>query len=95
MNRFNFAKASGVVVDECRAHGVWLDNDELAKIAAYVSTGGLRHTEMLNKLDKKLATAKFGVLGQSGQSGGIPQYMTERDHDTPLGAVLEFVGRLF
>ena len=95
MSRFNFAKASGVIVDECRAHGVWLDSDELAKIAAYVSTGGLRHTETLNKLDKKLATSKLGVLGQSGQAGGISHCTTERDHDTPLGAVLELVGRLF
>ncbi len=61
-------QASGVVLDECHAHGVWLDNDALAK---------------------------FGVLGQSGQSGSIPKYMTERDHDTLLGAVLELVGRLF
>ena len=98
MNRFNFAKVSGVVVDECRAHGVWLDTDELAKIAAYVSSGGLRHTETLDKLDKQLAAARVGVLGQTGQTDlavALPHYTTGREHETPLGAVLELVGRLF
>src|SRR5262245_3105684 len=29
MNRANFAKCSGVVVDVCRPHGTWFDKDEL------------------------------------------------------------------
>src|SRR4051812_20636064 len=28
MNRLNFAKCSGVIVDVCRGHGTWFDRDE-------------------------------------------------------------------
>lgn len=41
MNRFNFAGCSGVILDACKAHGVWLDADELRRIVAFIRGGGL------------------------------------------------------
>lgn len=41
MNRVNFAKTSGVVLDACKGHGVWCDADELRAICEYVRAGGL------------------------------------------------------
>ena len=41
MNRKNFAKISGVIIDECGAHGVWLDAGELEKIRHFIADGGL------------------------------------------------------
>lgn len=41
MNRVNFARSSGVVVDECRGHGVWFDEDELRRVVEFVRSGGL------------------------------------------------------
>jgi Zn-finger nucleic acid-binding protein len=41
MARRNFQRISGVVVDRCHEHGTWLDADELPRIAAFVSEGGL------------------------------------------------------
>jgi Zn-finger nucleic acid-binding protein len=41
MNRLNYARISGVLIDFCREHGYWLDNGELEKIAQWVATGGL------------------------------------------------------
>lgn len=40
MNRVNFEKVSGVIIDCCRACGVWLDGGEFEKIYAFVSSGG-------------------------------------------------------
>ena len=57
MNRINFAKASGVVVDECRAHGVWLDNDEL-DVDAYRKA---RKRAGEHKVSLRLATCMLGV----------------------------------
>lgn len=95
MNRFNFAKVSGVVIDECRDHGVWLDSEELAKIAAYVSSGGLRHTQTLDRLDAKLQAVRSRSSAPRAMSE-IPQYATEREHGTSLGSVLELLtGALF
>ncbi|MEW6366551.1 MAG: zf-TFIIB domain-containing protein [Acidobacteriota bacterium] len=42
MTRLNFAHVSGVIVDECAKHGIWLDQGELRKIADFVAAGGLR-----------------------------------------------------
>ncbi|MEQ1605659.1 MAG: zf-TFIIB domain-containing protein [Pyrinomonadaceae bacterium] len=41
MNRNNFAKASGVIVDICKKHGVWFDADELPAIIEFVQKGGM------------------------------------------------------
>ncbi len=41
MNRINFARCSGVIVDVCRAHGIWFDRDELRGIIEFIRAGGL------------------------------------------------------
>jgi Zn-finger nucleic acid-binding protein len=41
MNRKNFGRSSGVIVDVCRAHGVWFDRGELPRVLAFVEAGGL------------------------------------------------------
>lgn len=40
MNRINYGQSSGVVVDRCRDHGVFLDAGELRRIEAWVRAGG-------------------------------------------------------
>ena len=98
MNRFNFARVSGVIVDECRAHGVWLDADELGKIATYVSTGGLQHTQRIEEEEAarrrlRASPAPPGSLVTTVYSAGRDGAGSEPE--TPLGAVLELLGRLF
>jgi Zn-finger nucleic acid-binding protein len=39
MQRRNFQRASGIIVDLCRRHGTWLDADELEQIAGFVREG--------------------------------------------------------
>jgi len=41
MNRSNFAKTSGVIIDLCKQHGVWFDAEELPKIINFINSGGL------------------------------------------------------
>src|SRR5262245_2209953 len=41
MNRINFGKLSGTVVDVCKGHGTFLDAGELHKIVAFILDGGL------------------------------------------------------
>ena len=45
MNRKNFAKLSGVILDECGTHGVWLDSGELGKIRHFIADGGLERAQ--------------------------------------------------
>jgi Zn-finger nucleic acid-binding protein len=41
MNRVNFARCSGVIVDVCKGHGTWFDLDELGHIIEFIREGGL------------------------------------------------------
>ncbi len=41
MNRVNFGKMSGIIVDVCKNHGVWFERDELRGVLQFVANGGL------------------------------------------------------
>jgi Zn-finger nucleic acid-binding protein len=41
MNRVNFGRLSGAVIDVCRGHGTFLDAGELHQIVAFIQEGGL------------------------------------------------------
>jgi len=41
MNRSNFARASGVIIDVCKNHGVWFDSEELPRIIEFIQKGGM------------------------------------------------------
>jgi Zn-finger nucleic acid-binding protein len=51
MNRVNFARCSGVVVDVCKGHGTWFDRDELQQIVAFIRGGGLEVSRQREKRD--------------------------------------------
>lgn len=40
MQRRNFRKSSGVIIEVCQRHGTWLDADELERIAGFLLSGG-------------------------------------------------------
>jgi len=40
MNRVNFGSRSGVIADQCRDHGMWLDGGELRQIMEWLKAGG-------------------------------------------------------
>lgn len=42
MNRKNFADCSGIVIDVCKLHGIWLDRLELQRIVRFIQDGGLQ-----------------------------------------------------
>ncbi len=41
MNRTNYGRISGVVLDACKQHGLWFDRDELRRVLAFIEAGGL------------------------------------------------------
>ncbi len=41
MNRANFARCSGVIIDLCKKHGIWFDRNELSRIIEFIRDGGL------------------------------------------------------
>jgi Zn-finger nucleic acid-binding protein len=69
MNRQNFAKSSGVVLDVCATHGVWLDRGELERVLGFVEGGGLarartRERERLIEEQRRLVALQKGPFAQ-------------------------------
>jgi Zn-finger nucleic acid-binding protein len=71
MQRRNFRKTSGVIIDSCHKHGTWLDADELEQITGFVLSGGNPAADAImaqadRDARKAVAGAEFGrVMGQS------------------------------
>jgi Zn-finger nucleic acid-binding protein len=51
MNRMNFARCSGVIIDLCKKDGVWFDRDELRRIVEFVRDGGLEVSRSREKAE--------------------------------------------
>lgn len=90
MNRSNFARTSGVVVDLCKQHGVWFDRDELPKIIDFIDNGGLvrsREKEKIAIEDERRQLREerrqMSLMDRRTGSGGY-----ERDDDNGWGGII-------
>ncbi|MBI5100486.1 MAG: zf-TFIIB domain-containing protein [Nitrospirae bacterium] len=45
MVRKNYGFISGVIIDECGRHGIWLDSGELEKIRQFILSGGMEKSQ--------------------------------------------------
>lgn len=54
MVKKNYGHISGVIIDECGRHGVWLDNGEFEKIRHFILDGGLEK-EQFREIEKNRA----------------------------------------
>ena len=91
MNRNNFAKASGVIVDICKQHGVWFDADELPAIIEFVQKGGMeiaRQRER-NELDQEREKLRDDQRRQAVQDKriGMSSILEDRDESGIRGFV--------
>jgi Zn-finger nucleic acid-binding protein len=48
MNRENFGRRSGVIIDVCKGHGVWFERQELQRVLAFIDSGGLERSRALD-----------------------------------------------
>jgi Zn-finger nucleic acid-binding protein len=51
MNRINFGRVSGTVVDVCRGHGTFLDRGELHQVVQFILDGGLERARQRERDD--------------------------------------------
>jgi Zn-finger nucleic acid-binding protein len=76
MNRRNFGKRSGVVIDACKEHGLWFDATELGAILDWIRKGGeqdsLRRDAMEARHAERQARFKIERPTQAdGQAGTL------------------------
>jgi Zn-finger nucleic acid-binding protein len=65
MNRQNFARISGVIIDLCRGCGVWLDNQELERILKFVQGGGIERSHAMEAEDM-VQRQHIAAIAESG-----------------------------
>ena len=68
MNRLNFERVSGTVIDVCRGHGTFLDRGELHQIASFIQGGGLtrarqRQIDELKEEEQRLRVQQSALGG--------------------------------
>jgi hypothetical protein len=73
MNRVNFARISGVIVDVCKGHGTFLDPGELHAIVQFIRGGGLerarsRQLEDLREQEQRALEAERRLARDRGKS---------------------------
>ena len=94
MNRSNFARSSGIIIDICRDHGVWFDADELPKIFAFIRSGGMSRQREKKRIsiEERCARLKDKQRRMSALSRrtGTAGY-EDAPENTPIGGI---IGRL-
>ena len=95
MNRVNFAHSSGVIMDVCKAHGVWLDRGELQRVMGFVDHGGLAaaRQHQLEQLDDErrrleIAKASAGASMSAYSNITITTARGISSDDSPVGRLL-------
>lgn len=97
MNRINFARCSGVIVDLCKGHGTWFDRDELSGIVQFIRGGGLDVARQKDKREiefQRQELRREQLVAARLASGSIgPSYTDEERLGgiTAAGGLLEFL----
>ena len=96
MNRTNFARYSGVIMDVCKEHGTFFDRDELRRIVSFVREGGLdrsrdRERERLVEEQRRLRRMQMD-LEQERRKAQPHQIGRERSEGSLAGVLSELFG---
>jgi Zn-finger nucleic acid-binding protein len=105
MNRINFGTQSGVIVDKCKNHGIWLDGGEMRHLMEWMKAGGkmLDQQKQLEMERIKRQKAERKLRDTSIQSSGAIShdyssyngYGTFGGEPDLLGTISRVVSRLF
>ncbi len=80
MNRLNFGFHSGVIIDKCKDHGIWLDGGELRQILEWTKAGGqiINERKQLEMERLKLQEERDKLRFQQGPLDGSSQFSNEK-----------------
>lgn len=67
MQRVNYKTVSGVIIDRCLRHGIWLDGGELRQLFEWKKVGG----EIKVREEKPVATKKPETIFSKSQEGPL------------------------
>jgi Zn-finger nucleic acid-binding protein/ribosomal protein L40E len=95
MNRSNFGGGSGVIVDVCGAHGVFLDRGELTRIVDFIEKGGWERVRKreIARMEEDVAALESRKRVSAGES--LPVMQTGERREGMLSQVADVLGWLF
>ena len=97
MNRINIGSRSGVIADQCREHGMWLDGGELRQVMEWMKAGGNlvqkeKELEMARlALEQEKKNLQFGRIDMAFAHSRPEPYRPDEDLELSL---LPLIGRL-
>jgi Zn-finger nucleic acid-binding protein len=96
MNRVNFGKLSGAVIDVCRGHGTFLDRGELHQIVTFINDGGLdrartQKIEELREEERRLKDLERKAVLDRRASGGSPWTAGAKWDGTGLADLIDLI----
>lgn len=98
MNRVNFGKQSGAVIDVCRGHGTFLDAGELHQIVTFITGGGLdrartQKIEELREEERRLKDLERKAMFDRRGSSGSPWTASAKWDDSGLADLIDLITR--
>lgn len=94
MNRKSYGSRSGVIIDSCRDHGVWLDGGELRQLFEWAKAGGQIHQKTVSEERERIAAATEGWKGESFAMLEAQFRPSGPSSTDMLGGILGFVASL-
>jgi DNA-directed RNA polymerase subunit RPC12/RpoP len=96
MNRVNFERVSGILLDRCRDHGIWFDATELDAVLRWIKLGGERASDERRETEDRARTSqlRFKVRPKSPEEARRAVFANS-DRDTGFDAIPSIVNWLF
>jgi Zn-finger nucleic acid-binding protein len=101
MHRVNFGVRSGVIIDRCKAHGVWLDGGELRHLMEWMKLGGklldqerqeqIRKEELKRESEQRQKLAGYGGEPSPFDKFGDPLRQSDPDLFTIICRAIRFI----
>jgi hypothetical protein len=88
MNRTNYGRISGVVLDVCKDHGLWFDQDELRQVLAFIDGGGLEKSR-IRQAQEETERARLAATGGAALAPDAWEQVQPGWHDGGLVSAFE------
>jgi Zn-finger nucleic acid-binding protein len=92
MQRKNYMNKSGVIMDVCVDHGIWLDAGELKQIQEWTALGGKQLAEEIAKVEAEVKVERIDITRYKHDKNNPNSYQTSyNSRSTANGELLEDV----
>lgn len=81
MNRVNFGYRSGVVVDQCSKHGIWLDSGEIMHLMEWKKAGGQLWNQQQQQEKQDRKTSPLDLNHDFSLHNSYPQFESDAEPD--------------